>query len=125
MLVALKRWRVTSSEPLTCGPSAACAPPTAASARARRACTTFRFGLPASARSIRPLSVASSNARHQSPASVGVAAASAAKPTLAGAIGCATGAMPALLAQPLSVSTRLEAIATAIAATVGNDRRAR
>ena len=53
MLLALKRWRVTSSAPLTCGPSAAFAPPTAASARASRACATLRLGLPASARSTR------------------------------------------------------------------------
>ena len=40
----MKRWRVTSIEPVTCGPSAACAESTFAAARAARAAATRSVG---------------------------------------------------------------------------------
>ena len=63
-------------------------------------------------------SVASPNCFHQS-ATTTDAPAPASMPRLAGAIGCAVDAMPALLAQPESVSTTHEASAAAIAIRVG------
>src|SRR5258705_4753392 len=109
-----------STLPLTCGPSADFAPLTAASARVSRACATFRVGLPAIACSTRFVSVVSPKPRHQSAATGGIAGALVSMPTLVGATIFASDEMPALLAQPLSVSTMLDASATAIPAIVGS-----
>ena len=110
MLVPLKRCRVRSAVPFTCKPSAACDTASAASARATRACATFKLGLPAKARSTSPAKAVSPKLRHQSAPTAGVACESS--PICAADKTCADGATPALLAQPVTVSTRLEASAS-------------